>query len=36
MENNLLARVHSFESFGAVDGPRNSLYYIYARMPFTV
>lgn len=28
------AKVHSTESFGTVDGPRNSICVIYARMPF--
>ena len=36
MEDKLLARVHSFESFGAVDGPGICYISIYARLSFAM
>jgi len=31
-ENNDILRVHSFESFGTVDGPRNKVCYLSSRL----
>ncbi len=33
-DKNKYARIHSIESFGTVDGPRNKVRYIHARLLF--
>ena len=31
-DDKMRGKIHSFDSFGTVDGPRNKIYDIYARM----